>query len=158
VCGVDPLMPMIGHARHKAARRRLAVDFQPGVIERLPYPDQTFDVVLSTFMMHQTHDEVKQQGLAEMARVLTPGGRLLIVDTKRPGDPHGGPAHPAGHQRPVHVGAWNSGVQDQPALMAAAGFVQIERGDLETLGSRLPEIGFALGRIRRCASSDSPGV
>jgi SAM-dependent methyltransferase len=158
VCGIDPSVQMIARARRKAAHRGLAIDFQPGVIEQLAFPDGTFDVVLSTFMMHQVPNEVKRQGLAEIARVLKPGGRLLVVDTRRPEAPamappeasHHGPARSAGAKRPVHIGAWNSGVQDQPALMRSAGFVQIDSGELPTGKAgetRLPEIGFALGSI-----------
>ena len=50
------------------------------MIEQLPFPDQTFDVVLSTLMMHHLPAGVKRQGLAEIARVLKPGGRLVIAD------------------------------------------------------------------------------
>jgi ubiquinone/menaquinone biosynthesis C-methylase UbiE len=159
VCGIDPSLPMIARARRKAARRGLTIEFQPGVIERLPFPDQTFDIVLSTFMMHQIPDEVKRQGLAEIARVLTPGGRLLVVDTRRPEEPEdpeqhlGTPAHP-GHRaypahraHPVHIGTWRSGVQDQPALMREAGFADIEAGELDVGEVRLPEVGFAIGHI-----------
>jgi ubiquinone/menaquinone biosynthesis C-methylase UbiE len=141
VSGIDPSSQMIARARWKAKRRRLPVDFQAAVIEQLPFPDQTFDVVLSTFMMHQLPDDLKRQGLVEIARVLKPGGRLLVVDTRRPEEHAGQPA------RPVHVGPWNSGVQDQPALMQAAGFSQVEHGAIETGSTRLPEIGFALGSV-----------
>lgn len=48
--------------------------------------------------------------------------------------------------RPVHTGPWNSGVQDQLHLLQEAGFLQIESGKLETGETRLPEIGFVLGR------------
>jgi ubiquinone/menaquinone biosynthesis C-methylase UbiE len=148
VSGIDPSLPMIARARRKAARRGTAIDFQPAVIERLPFPTLTFDVVLSTFMMHQIPDDVKRQGLAEIARVLKPGGRLLVVDTRRPEEHtaagHSADAH-AGH--PVHVGSWNSGVQDQPALMREAGFSEIEAGDLTGTNTLLPEVGFAIGRL-----------
>lgn len=148
VCGIDPSVPMIARARRKAAKRRVAIDLQPAVIERLPFPDQTFDVVLSTFMMHQIPDDVKRQGFAEIARVLKPGGRLLVVDTRRP-EEHTEAGHDAdvhsGH--PVHVGTWNSGVQDQPALMREAGFSGIEAGDLTVTDTLLPEVGFAIGHI-----------
>ena len=146
VSGIDPSVQMIARARRKAAGRGLALDFQVGVIEQLAFPDQSFDVVLSSFMMHQLPDDLKRQGLAEIARVLKPGGRLLIVDTRRPEEQHSRPA------RPIHIGPWQSGIQDQPALMRAAGFSQIETGELETGTTRLPEIGFALGRISRAGA------
>jgi len=58
---------MIAPARRKAARRGLAIDFQVGVIEQLAFPEQSFDVVLNSFMMHQLPDDLKRQGLAEIA-------------------------------------------------------------------------------------------
>ncbi|MDQ6746568.1 MAG: methyltransferase domain-containing protein [Candidatus Dormibacteraeota bacterium] len=57
VSGIDPAGPMIVRARRKAARRGLAIDFQVGVIEQLAFPEQSCDVVLSTFMLHQLSDE-----------------------------------------------------------------------------------------------------
>ena len=52
VVGVDPSTEQIARARSKATRRNVPVEFQIGVIEHLPFPDQTFDVVLSSLMMH----------------------------------------------------------------------------------------------------------
>lgn len=155
VVGIDPSVQMIARARRKAARRGLAIEFQPGVIERLAFPDQSFDAVLSTFMMHQLPDDLKRQGLAEIARVLRPGGRLLVVDTRRPEEEdqeqhqEQPPTQDSRHRRLVHVGAWNSGVQDQPALMREVGFSQVESGELATHARRLPEIGFVRGRTGR---------
>ena len=82
VVGVDPSTEQIARARSKAARHNVPIDFQIGVIEQLPFPDQTFDVVLSTLMMHHLPAPLKRQGLAEIARVLKPGGRLIIADFK----------------------------------------------------------------------------
>jgi len=81
VFGIEPSARMTDYARRKAARRRLAIDFQPGVIEKLAFPDQTFDVVLCVVVFHHMPDEAKRQGLDEIARVLKPGGRLLVVDS-----------------------------------------------------------------------------
>lgn len=148
VFGIDPSVQMIGRARRKAAKRGLAIDFQVGAIEQLAFPDQSFDAVLSSFMMHLLPDDLKRHGLAEVARVLKPGGRLLVVDTKRPDEHHGRPA------RPVHTGPWQSGIQDQPTLMQAAGFSQIESGEIETGETRLPEIGFVLGRISKAGQEE----
>jgi ubiquinone/menaquinone biosynthesis C-methylase UbiE len=124
VCGIDPATQQIARARSKAARRGLPIDFQIGVIERLAFPDQSFDAVLSTLMMHHLPDDLKRQGLSEIARVLKPGGRLVIVDFKRT-EKH---EH---HGQDTHLGAGEMGLQDLPALLQETGFSQIETGEIE---------------------------
>ncbi len=81
VVGIEPSLEMVTYARHKARRRGLVVDIQPGVIERLAYPDQSFDVILCIIVLHHMPDETKRQGINEMARVLKRGGRVLVVDS-----------------------------------------------------------------------------
>ena len=50
--------------------------------ERLPFPDAGFDIVSVAFgLRNMTH---KEQALAEMARVLKPGGKLLVLEFSRP--------------------------------------------------------------------------
>ena len=80
VRGIDASPEMIAVAQRKAAKRGADVAFETGVVERLPFADGTFDAVFSTLMLHHLPDDVKAQGLAEIARVLKPGGRLLAVD------------------------------------------------------------------------------
>ncbi len=137
VSGIDPGTRQIARARSKAARRGFPIDFQVGVIEQLAFPDQSFDVVLSTLMMHHLPDDLKRQGLSEIARVLKPEGRLLVVDFQRSEGHHG---------RPVRLGAGEKGIQDLPALMQEAGFSQVESGEMETGRTRLFKIGFVQGR------------
>lgn len=116
VAGIDPSAQMIARARQKAERSGLPVDFQVGVIEHLTFPDQSFDVVLSTFMMHHLPDDLKRQGLVEVARVLKPEGRLLILDLKG------------------HTGPWKSSIQEQSPLLKEAGFAQVEMGEIRIFG------------------------
>jgi ubiquinone/menaquinone biosynthesis C-methylase UbiE len=119
VYGIDPSAEQIARARRLAARRPAPVEFQLGVIEALPFPDATFDVVLSTLMMHHLPAPIKKKGLEEVARVLKPGGRLIIADFVRKQDRQGLAAR-------IHAGGRN--LNDLTALIADAGF---ERVDVE---------------------------
>jgi ubiquinone/menaquinone biosynthesis C-methylase UbiE len=121
VVGVDPSTEQISRARSKAARRKLLVDFQIGVIEHLAFPDQTFDVVLSTLMMHHLPTPLKRQGLAEIARVLKPGGRLVIADFKPKKERKGQAAR-------YHAGG--SSMQDLITMLSDAGFELLETEEM----------------------------
>jgi len=139
--GIDPSPQMIACARHKAERAKQAIDFQLGVIEHLPFPDQSCDAVLATMMMHQLPDDLKRQGLCEIARVLKPGGRVVVVDTKLRDMRQSQSAPPA------HTLLWESCIQDQPQLLKEAGFSQIE-----TRETRFHFRGFEIGMVRACKS------
>jgi ubiquinone/menaquinone biosynthesis C-methylase UbiE len=121
VYGIDPGPKQIARARFKAERASLPIDFQVGVIEQLAFPDQSFDVVLSTLVMHHLPDDLKRLGLAEVARVLKPGGRLVIVDFKRAQMQQG---------QPARLGAGSLGLQDVPQLLSEAGFEHLESGEI----------------------------
>jgi ubiquinone/menaquinone biosynthesis C-methylase UbiE len=134
VFGIDPGKEQIARARAKAARRHMPIEFQIGVIEQLAFPDQMFDVVLSTLMMHHLPASLKRQGLAEIARVLKPGGRLLIADFKRKSERQGQAAR-------FHAGG--SGIQELAALVSEAGFSQVETEEMPLpRSSAFPGAGF----------------
>ena len=81
VHGIDPSPAMIARARSKATTKAgTHLHFETGVAEAIPFSDATFDVVLSTLMLHHLPRPVRQQFVREMRRVLKPTGRVLIVD------------------------------------------------------------------------------
>jgi demethylmenaquinone methyltransferase/2-methoxy-6-polyprenyl-1,4-benzoquinol methylase/phosphoethanolamine N-methyltransferase len=84
VCGVDASPEMIDVARKKAERKGFDASFGLGLIEQLPYPDSTFDVVISRLVIHHLPVNLKQKGVVEIFRVLKPGGRFILVDFKLP--------------------------------------------------------------------------
>ncbi len=133
VCGIDPGPKQVARARSKAGKAGLPIDFQIGVIEQLAFSDQSFDVVLSTFMMHHVPDDLKRQGLAEIARVLKPGGRLLVFDMKGP------------------AGPWKSRIADLPALLQEAGFSWMETGETKFRG-----LGFVKARKSPAGEERAP--
>ena len=121
VHGIDPAPEMIAVARKKAIRKHLDIDFRIGVIEALPFPDSSMDVVTSSLMMHHLPDDLKRRGLKEIYRVLKPGGRLMIADFIRP--TRSLPGHLfislTRHQR------LREGVQDLKEFLQDAGFTKI---------------------------------
>jgi ubiquinone/menaquinone biosynthesis C-methylase UbiE len=59
------------------------VDYARADAKALPFLDERFDVVLSLYVLH--HTVGYRAALMEIARVLRPGGRLLVIDLLRPG-------------------------------------------------------------------------
>ena len=76
LAGVDPAASMIGVAREAAADPRVA--FAVGSAEHLPYPDDAFDLVVSTTSFDHWSDQ--RAGVAECARVLAADGRMIVAD------------------------------------------------------------------------------
>ena len=82
VVGCDFSEPMLEIARQKSGEEGLAVEFGWADALELPYGDGSFDAVTVGFGARNLAD--LEKGLAEMARVLRPGGRLVILEITRP--------------------------------------------------------------------------
>lgn len=78
VTGVEWSEPMLAQARRRAAALGLAADLRVGDARQLPWPDASFDTVLSTFSLCSIPES--DVALREMTRVLRPGGLLLLAD------------------------------------------------------------------------------
>jgi SAM-dependent methyltransferase len=74
VTGIDLAEPMLVKARERADAEGLAVGFDRGDIEYLPYDDASFDVLVSNFGLISAPDHANVA--AELARIARPGGRL----------------------------------------------------------------------------------
>jgi ubiquinone/menaquinone biosynthesis C-methylase UbiE len=85
--GLDPDPKMLARAGRKARRARLAVQFDRGFAQELPYPDGSFDRVFSSLMLHHLDTASKDALLAEIRRVLRPDGLLVLADVVH--DEHG---------------------------------------------------------------------
>lgn len=97
--GLDVDAAMIDRARAKAARRgHGGPSFVVADVASIPFPDETFDVVVSSYAVHHWPD--RHAGLAEVMRVLKPGGRAIVWDVTPPhptDDEGAAAAHGHGH-------------------------------------------------------------
>ena len=87
IVGIDAAPRMIDIARRKAATTCSRALFRAGVAETLEFADHSFDMVVNSMFMHHIDAELKKLALAEMFRVLRPGGRLVTADIDRPTTP-----------------------------------------------------------------------
>lgn len=88
VVAYDLSAEMLAAVEAAARTRGLAnIRTERGAAERLPFPDASFDWVATRFSAHHWTD--MPAGVAQMARVLRPGGRAVLIDTVAPDSPKG---------------------------------------------------------------------
>ncbi|KOV87882.1 ubiquinone biosynthesis methyltransferase UbiE [Streptomyces sp. NRRL WC-3618] len=78
VSGLDISRPMLDVASRKLAERGLSADLREGDMAHLPFPDASFDTVTSMLALMHVPMEDRQAVFGEVARVLRPGGRMLL--------------------------------------------------------------------------------
>jgi ubiquinone/menaquinone biosynthesis C-methylase UbiE len=83
--GLDLSEPYLRHAR-RHLKHWSRINLVVAKAEAIPAPDSSFDAVTSIFMLHELPPEIRQAMIAEAARVLKPGGRLVLVDSLQLGD------------------------------------------------------------------------
>jgi len=90
--GIEYSPAMLAIARQRAAALGRDIDLRDGDAHHLDFPDASFDTVVCTYSLCAIPDE--QRAVAEMIRVLRPGGTLLLAD------------HVASSARPVRAVQW----------------------------------------------------
>lgn len=84
VIGLDADPEMLAMAVRKSNEQQTIVKFDVGFTNALPYPDASFDRVLSSIMIHHLKTPDKWTTAREVYRVLKPGGELHIIDFCKP--------------------------------------------------------------------------
>jgi ubiquinone/menaquinone biosynthesis C-methylase UbiE len=136
VHGIDPSPEMIAVAKRNAVKAAARVDFQVAVVEALPFPDASFDLVTSSLMLHHLPGDLKRKGLAEVRRVLRPGGRFVAVDfASRSHSPLGHLLSLLGHSRA------ESTVAELTPMLKEAGF-----GEAAAIPTRHRRLAFIRAR------------
>lgn len=116
---IDLNPTLLAVTRDNLARAGVRASLQQGRVEALPYRDGVFDTVVNTMAFTGYPDG--RRALAELARVLRPGGRLVIIDIGLPRD--------RTRRGTWLLGVWKRAgdiVRDMPALLTGAGFAVID--------------------------------
>lgn len=122
VYGVDASPEMIARARRKAARAGVDVRFKNAAAQALPFPPSSFDLTLSTMMLHHLGRAARRELAIEVRRVVKASGRILVVDFAKPAAMRRGVARHFRH-RHGHLD-----LREIAALLEGAGFEPIDSG------------------------------
>jgi ubiquinone/menaquinone biosynthesis C-methylase UbiE len=130
VVGLDPDPKALARARRKADAQTLGVRLDRGFSDALPYPDASFDRVLSAFMLHHLPLAEKRTTFREVRRVLRSGGAFHALDF-------------GGHEGLLAHLFHRGHLGDQhriPALLREAGFAEVV--ELEPRATMLGRVSY----------------
>jgi len=124
VIAIEPNRYMHPHLRAAARRWGMHLDLRDGTAERLPLPDASVSAVVSSMVLCTVRDPAAV--LAEVKRVLRPGGRLWCVEHVRAPEGTGLAALQRIVERPWRWFFEGCECRDVAGLLAAAGFASVE--------------------------------
>ena len=129
VVGLDADPEMLKMAYIKKDQEGLDVKFDVGFTNDLPYPDASFDRVLSSIMIHHLKTPDKEKTAREIYRVLKPGGQLHVIDFGKPSTFYGKLLGPFLHK----FEEANDNIDGKlPIMFREAGLNVQEKGDFWT--------------------------
>jgi SAM-dependent methyltransferase len=134
VLGVEPtpFMRRVLQVRRIFSRRRETIEVAEGAAERIPADDRTIDAIWAVNTMHHWVDI--ERGVAEIARVIRPNGRIFLVD-----EDFTDPSHPE-HERfgtdhdTEHHGFTMVDAETMGGLLRAAGLIDVDASNHHIAG------------------------
>lgn len=133
ITALDNNHSFLGIARRRAEIKKKKADFVSGDIEKLPFASNRFDTALTTFLFCQL--EKPQLGMAELNRVLKPGGQLLLLEHVRTYGLLGRLLEII--SGPLYKMTGDHIARDTEEITAEAGFVNISAKPLFTRGVKI---------------------
>ena len=120
IFGLEYNWKMLGLAKRKTGRANLPIALQRGDVYALPYKGGIFDTVVNTMAFSGYRDAGR--AIAEMNRVLKPGGKLVMVDINLPGD-----ENPWGTRLTRLWAAFGDIIRDMDAIFTEGGFQYVDK-------------------------------
>jgi SAM-dependent methyltransferase len=151
VVGLDGDPKVLEIAGSKAVRAGLNLRLDQGMAYKLPYPDSSFDSVLSSLVFHHLESDDKRKTMREVYRILRPGGEFYLLDLGRPYKIYG------------HIlsiwDRWLERAGDNvkgllPVMMGEAGFELVEESDYFT--TIFGSLSLYRGRKESAGSTSAP--
>ncbi len=121
VCGLDPDPKALARARRKAERNGAKVEWRQGFADELPFPDASFDRVVSSLVFHHLPPAAVRATVPEIRRILRPAGSVHVLDFGSAG--HG--LHGLLAKFQAHQHGHEDVAGELPSLMERAGLVEV---------------------------------
>ena len=84
IIGIDISNDQLNYARAHSGNLTCKPQFINCSMDELKFPDNHFDIVMTSMALHETPPEVRRRAIKETARVLKPDGRFILVDWSKP--------------------------------------------------------------------------
>ena len=138
--GIDPDPKVLNIAKSKLAKYKVRASLSKAFAQDLPFPDASFDLVVSTLTFHHIPSQAKKKALGEIHRILRNGGKFLLADFGKPKGPisyillHLGSIFDGGEEMKANLRG------ELPIMLKDKGFI------VEKIGNRHLGIEFLLAR------------